>query len=320
MKNLLTLLALLFGYVLFVSIVFTNKLMYIKRKTDKEIMERETKAGHFDQKRFDQLPKESFSVPSVHGYSIHGYIARPHPTNQFIIICHGVTMNLLNSVKYMNLFLHRGWNVVLYDHRRHGLSGGKTTSYGYYEKDDLQAVVQSVRSRFGHECVIGIHGESMGAATTLLYAGTVEDGCDFYIVDCPFSDLEEQLRIRLKADYRLPHHFVLPFAKHVLTLRDGYRLKDVSPLQVIDRIEKPVLFIHSEPDDYIPVYMTKQLYDKKQGIKQLFIAPKGLHAMSYTENRTEYEKAVDQFLDRIGLPSSMVSSTVALEKKQGALS
>lgn len=300
MKRLLPLLITTASCAGLAGVFFTNRLMYIKKKTDDEIIEREIAAGHFDEEAFRQLPKESFSIPSVHGYFIHGYIVQPYPTNQFMIISHGVTMNSFNSVKYMNLFLERGWNILLYDHRRHVLTGGKTTSYGYYEKDDLETVVNFVRNRFDAKSVIGVHGESMGAVTTLLYAGTTKKGCNFYIVDCPFSSLEEQLKIRLKEEFRLPHQLIFPVAKPFLKVRGGYDLKDVSPIDIIGRIEEPILFIHSESDDYIPVQMTEALYEKKKGVKEIFIAPKGLHAMSYTENREQYEKAVDRFLEKIG--------------------
>ncbi len=32
----------------------------------------------------------------------------------------------------------------------------------------------------------------------------------------------------------------------------------------------------------------------------MYVARNGMHAMSYTENREEYEKAIDEFLDEIG--------------------
>jgi len=288
----------LFGYILFVGIFFTNRLMFIKKKSDEEIIERETKDGHFNQKEFDSLKKDLISIPSRFGYDIKGYLIAPYKEKKFMIICHGVTMNHINSVKYMNLFLKRGFNVIIYDHRRHGLTTcGKTTSYGHYEKEDLKAVVDWVKNRFGKDATIGIHGESMGAVTTLLYAGMLEDGADFYIVDCPFSDFEKQLLSRLKEEYpNLSPVLVMPIAKLFLKLRDGYRIKDVSPIRIINKIQHPILFIHSETDDYIPVDMTKELYEKKKGAKQLFIAPKGLHAMSYTDNKKEYEEAIDRFL------------------------
>ena len=41
----------------------------------------------------------------------------------------------------------------------HGDSGGKTTSFGFYEKIDLQSIVEAVRERAGENAIIGIHGD-----------------------------------------------------------------------------------------------------------------------------------------------------------------
>ncbi|QGQ47113.1 alpha/beta hydrolase [Metabacillus sediminilitoris] len=301
MKRVFVGLLIILSYILIVGFFFTNKMMYIKKKTDEEIIDRETNLGLYNQKDFDALHKQHFSIPSPFGYIIKGSLIAPHVTNRYIISCHGVTVNRLNSVKYMNLFLKKGWNVLIYDHRRHGESGGKTTSYGHYEKFDLQKVVQWLKQEVGKPIVLGIHGESMGAVTTLLYAGTVEDGADFYIADCPFSELEAQLLYRLKVEFKLPGFLIMPIAKPFVQLRDRYSIKAVSPINSIANIVNPVLFIHSKDDDYIPAEMSKQLYEKKQGAKKLYVADKGLHAMSYSENQKEYARVVDEFFNEIGL-------------------
>lgn len=283
-----------------IGICFTNIIMFIKKKTDEEIMKRETDDGHDVFESFERMEKTAFVIPSAYGYDIKGYYVAPHDTSKTMIICHGVTVNILNSLKYMDLFLDLGWNVVIYDHRRHGQSGGKTTSYGFYEKDDLNEVVKWVKDKIGKRGLVGIHGESMGAVTALLYAGAhPDDGADFYIADCPFASFEEQLAYRLKVEYRLPSWPILPIADSFLRFRDGYRARDVSPLAVINTIEKPVLFIHSRHDDYIPVSSSERLYKKKPGPKELYIAEAGEHAMSYTKNRDTYRKTVQAFLDKI---------------------
>lgn len=295
MKKLLIGLFIVLSYIFIVGFFFTNRMMYIKKKTDEEIIKRETTLGFYNQNDYDALEKKFFTIPSSFGYSIKGTLVAPYETKRYIIICHGVTVNRLNSVKYMNLFLEKGWNVVIYDHRRHGESGGKTTSYGHYEKFDLQAVVHWLKKEVGDSIILGIHGESMGAVTTLLYAGMVEDGADFYIADCPFSELEAQLSYRLKVEFKLPSVLVMPIAKPFVQLRDRYSIKGVSPLKAVSNIRNPVLFIHSKDDDYIPAEMSKQLFQQKKGPKKLFIAEKGSHAMSYAENRKEYSDVIDEF-------------------------
>lgn len=289
------------GSLLFVAssigVYFSNRLMYMKKKNEKLILERETRAGRFDPVTFESLPKREVLIPSPFGYKLKTILVEPHHTNRYVIICHGVTENKVNSVKYMNLFLERGFNAVIYDHRRHGESGGKTTSFGHYEKLDLKAVVDWLKAEKSSELLIGIHGESMGAATTLLYAGMLEDGADFYIVDCPFSDFKELLEYQIKKDIKLPPRMVLPLGDFFLRFRDKYSVSEVSPISFIDKIHSPILFIHSQDDKYILPTMTEALYERKTGPKKLFLAVKGAHAQSFNENRKEYEQAVDEFLE-----------------------
>ncbi|WP_338776936.1 alpha/beta hydrolase [Metabacillus sp. FJAT-52054] len=296
MKKLWIGLGIAFSYIFIVGFFFTNMMMFIKKRTDEEILERETLDGHFIQKDFDELKKSEVTIPSTYGYDVKGYLVAPYEERKFVIICHGVTVNRYNSVKYMNLFLKRGYNVLIYDHRRHGESGGKTTSYGHYEKYDLQSVVHWLKNQYGQDITLGIHGESMGSVTMLLYAGMLEDGADFYIADCPFDSLEKQLLYRLKVEFRLPGFLVMPIARPFMKWRDGYSINEVSPINFIDQIENPVLFIHSKDDAYIPSESSQLLYDKKNGAKKIYFAEKGDHAMSFTENREEYERILDEFL------------------------
>ncbi|MGN1400938.1 MAG: alpha/beta hydrolase [Bacillus sp. (in: firmicutes)] len=276
---------------------FTNQIMYMKKKDPSLIKAREIKAKRWVEQDFDELPKESAKVRSPFGYTIDCLFVTPHDTNKWMIFCHGVTENKYNSIRFMNLFLKKGFNAVLYDHRRHGDSGGKTSSYGFYEKEDLAAVIAELKRRCGDGIRFGIHGESMGAATTLLYAGSIRDDGDFYIADCPFSTFEEQVMSRLKAHVPfMPPKLLLPIGNLFLKWRDGYEPKDVSPLAAVENIHKPVLFIHTEQDDFIPAEMTRQLYDAKHGPKQLLITRKGGHAQAFNDNPAEYEAAIDEFL------------------------
>ncbi|WP_210365647.1 alpha/beta hydrolase [Bacillus sp. REN3] len=278
------------------GVYLSNRVMFLKKKDDEEIFIREKEAGHLHPDDYDALPKREVTIQSSFGYPLKAVLVEPHDSNRYIIIAHGVTQNKTNSVKYMNLFLNRGFNAVIYDHRRHGESGGKTTSYGFYEKFDLKSVVDWLKAEKGRDIFLGIHGESMGAATLLLYAGMLEDGADFYVADCPFSDFSEQLAYRIKEEVKVPPRLLLPVASLFLRIRDKYSLRDVSPITVIENIKNPVLFIHSRKDDFILPSMTEALFEQKKGPKKLFMAENGLHAQSYSENREEYEKVLDEFL------------------------
>ncbi len=295
LSSIMTAGAAVFGFML------TSRLMYMKKKDDAFILDREITAKRFDEAWFNSVQKTEKWIDSPNGYPVKAIFLEPLITNNFVVICHGVTENKINSVKYARLFERLGFNSVVYDHRRHGDSGGKTTSFGHYEKKDLQAIVKAVKEYAGEQTIIGIHGESMGAATTILYAGTLEDHAHFYIADCAFSDFTDQLMYLMKKETPLRTIYALKLADVFLRVRDGYSMKLVSPREAVTHIEKPVLFIHSLLDDFILPEMTQELYDLKQGPKQLKLFEIGAHAQSFNQNPEEYERTVAEFLHTYNL-------------------
>ncbi|MEK4485318.1 alpha/beta hydrolase [Psychrobacillus sp. FSL H8-0484] len=288
--SVLTAMATVFGFFV------TNKLMYMKKKEYDFILNREITSKRLDEVWYNTVNKTEQWIESKNGYSLKAIFLEPLQTNNYVIICHGVTENKINSLRFVRMFERLGFNTVVYDHRRHGDSGGKTTSFGFYEKIDLQSILEAVRERAGEQAIIGIHGESMGAATTLLYAGSIVDDADFYISDCAFSDFEDQVYHIMTQTTPIRSSLAIRFANLFLKIRDGYTLNLVSPIDVVDNIEKPVLFIHSLQDDFILPKMTKDLYEKKNGPKKLKMFEIGEHAKSFNENSEEYEQVVADFL------------------------
>ena len=293
-SSVLTALATIAGF------IASNRLMYVKKKDEQLILERETTAKRYDEVWYAQVPKSEQWIESENGYPIKAIFLEPHNTNRYVIICHGVTETKVNSFKYARLFERMGFNSVVYDHRRHGDSGGKTTSFGHFEKMDLKAVVQALELHVGRDLFYGIHGESMGAATTLLYAG-LEDRADFYISDCAYSDIYEQILHVMKTTTPLRTTFALRLASLFMKMRDGYSISTVSPRETVQHIQKPVLFIHSVNDDFVLPKMSEELYALKQGPKELKLFEEGAHAQSFNRNPDEYEETVAEFLMKYGL-------------------
>lgn len=281
---------------------FSNRVLRIEVWDPHRIEKFETETGVWIPGYPESLPKEEVSLRSPFGYNLHGwFVPAAEPTNRSVILVHGVTRSRLTSLKYVELFRKRGFHVFLYDHRRHGKSGGKHTTYGYYEKYDLKACLDWLIERTGPDAVIGIHGESMGAATALQHAG-IDDRAAFYIADCPYSDIAGQLSYRLKEEYRgLPPAPIIPLVGLLCRLRAGFRLRDVSSIKAMERTETPVLFIHGEEDDYVPTDMSRRMHEVKPGAKQLYLVPGARHAEAFLTNPGEYDRIVGQFLQEIGL-------------------
>jgi fermentation-respiration switch protein FrsA (DUF1100 family) len=276
---------------------FSNQVLQIRTNSNEAILTNEVDAGRLKREQLDLLPKEEISMASDFGYRLNGWFipSEEGVTGHTVVFAHGVTSSLLGMLKYTGMFRRRGFNVLLYDHRRHGLSGGRYTTYGFYEKNDLKSAVDWVYGRLGPDTSVGVFGESMGAATALLYAA-MDDRPAFVIADCAYSDLTEQFAYRLKVEYGLPRFPLLTVTSLWCKLRAGFFFHEVSPIRHIDRVRAPILFVHGVEDDYVPNRNSHAMHKLRTGAKGLYLAPGAAHAESWTLNQEEYEREVDAFL------------------------
>jgi len=245
------------------------------------------------------LDKEEVYIDSSYGYKMYGVFFPNKNTKKFIIICHGFKCCIYNSMKYMHIFLKRDFNVLVYDNRYHGLSGGNDVSFGYFEKYDLKAWTDWLVNRFGDDIIVGTHGESMGGGTVLQNIA-IDSRIKFCIADCAYSDVTKLMRYQLIKRYKYEWLCCLmPLISMIVKIRAGWNFKEVSPIKKLGEVDTPVMFIHGKADDYVPTYMSEEMYNVKKGIKEIYIAPNSHHAEAFSNNIEEYDRRVGEFLDRV---------------------
>lgn len=254
--------------------------------------------GRFSEEEFHKLEKEEFNLESEYGYHIHGFYF-PNNSDKTIIILHGITVNLWTSVKYMKMFLDRGYNVCIYDHRNHGLSGGQFSSLGAHEKYDARQVIEFIKNKLGPKSIIGLHGESMGAGTAMMTLPITKD-VDFLIEDCGYSSMYEELRVRLKEEYKLPAFPFLQISNRLVNVLYHFDFFKDSPIKAMAKSNIPTLFVHGGNDKYVPTSMVYDLYDAKIGEKELHVFENSKHAASYVDHGYDYVHVVYSFLDKYG--------------------
>ncbi len=281
--------------------------------------QREVDCHNFDLDSYRNKVKKSFHIKSDYGYLLscelvdnlqqtHQQKTDQKPqqkiqsqqseyhNKKIVILCHGLGFAKYGSIKYMELFLRLGYSVLMYDHRNHGQSGKAFTSMGFFEQQDLKRVVDWCYEKFGPDCSIITHGESMGASTVLLHLG-IDNRVKCVIADCPYSDLKLLLKHQLKQYYHLPR-FLIPVESSLTYLRAGFKYQQVSPIKVVSQTEVPILFIHGKRDNFVPTSMSKQMYQAKSKNKALYLVAKARHAGSYCQNKEGYEKRVAEFLQK----------------------
>jgi uncharacterized protein len=260
----------------------------------------EIEKGRLDPQEFEAWERKELHLPSKFGYDLYALYFPLSGSQRCVVLSHGHTWSLYGMVKYARLFRQRGYNLLLYDLRYHGKSGGKNMTFGFYEQHDLRLMVDWAFRQMGPGGMVGTMGESLGAAITLLEAAN-DPRLNFVISDCAFSDLNELLTYRKQEMFPwLPNWPFMPLTDLFSFFITGMRFKDVCPLQAAARINIPALFIHGLEDRYIPTPMGEALYAaKNNGYRQLYLAPGARHAESLVKNKEAYEEVLDEFLNRV---------------------
>jgi len=254
-----------------------------------------------DPEEYDALEKEEFYLTSSYGYPLHCLYFPELKSKKTIVFSHCITWSLWGSVKYISFFKRLGFNILLYDHRYHGKSGGKSVTYGEYEKHDLKTVVDWVYERTGKDSIVGVHGESYGSAVAIEHAG-IDKRLAFLISDCGFSELIELFKCHLWPDFHIPSLMVIPISRLFIRFRTGVDIKMINPIETIKNVSVPVFFIHGQKDQYIPAEMTKMMYkEKKSGKKGILLVEQAEHANSYQTATEEYQRALFEFFAELGI-------------------
>jgi hypothetical protein len=278
------------------TVYFSNKVVKPKIKEYEYTKNYTFENDSFDKDWINNVEKEEFYIESWRGNKIH-CIFIDQGTDKTIVFGHGVTWSLWGDVKYAKQFYDRGYNLMMYDHPCHGKSSGKFVSMSFFESYEMKDVVNWVRNKKGKNHKIGLHGESMGAATVLQY-GALDEKIEFIIADCPFSDLKELLKFRLKEDFKMPSFPILNLSEWYITTKYGFDFKEASPINSAEKIKAPTLLIHGLKDDYIPYQMSEEL-NRNIPNNELFLMPNAPHAGSYNENPEKYREIVSDFLNTI---------------------
>jgi alpha-beta hydrolase superfamily lysophospholipase len=209
-----------------------------------------------------------------------------------IVWLHGVADNHASAAGLVDRFARRGFAIVAYDSRAHGDSGGEACTYGYYEKQDLMRVLDTVEGR-----PIVLIGDSLGGAVALQEAA--EDSRVTAVVAAEaFSDL------RTVATERAPRMFTPPIlrAAFARAAAEGHFDVDaVSPATAAARIRVPVLLIHGDADVNTPPDHSRRILAALAGPKRLLLVPGATHNQSL---RPEVWRDIEQWIDQLQLGST----------------
>ena len=245
------------------------------------------------------LPQEDIELNTKEGFRLSCWFVKQSGTScGTIIYLHGVGDCKIGGVPYAQLFYDRGFNVFLYDSRRHGNSEGHYCTFGFYEKYDLSLAIDYVLSRRDVQIGnIGVFGTSMGAAVAL-QAAAIDKRMAAIVAEASFTDLRTVMVDYQKRIIKLPWHFLRNLAMSRSQKLAHFKARFVSPIHAVQGVHKPVLFIHGTDDTRIRAEYSKALYDNANQPKELFLIHKGDHTNLLNVGGSEYETRIVEFFEK----------------------
>jgi fermentation-respiration switch protein FrsA (DUF1100 family) len=290
LKLLLTVIALVLFAFLGISIFLGNSMTRVKRVAVEE-----------DPALYG-LTYENVSFSSTgEDLTLCGWYLPVENSQQIIIMVHGAGGNRADpSIGLLDIaskLVEHGYNVLMFDLRGHGESEGNRMSAGYYEKRDLIGAVEYVKRR-GFEN-IGVLGFSMGAATAVISAAEDID-IDAVVADSSYADLEDMMKPEFSKRTKFPGFFLSPLLFMVKIIY-GIDFVSVRPVESVPEIApRPVLFIHGELDETVPVGHAYRLQQASQNPEdQLWVVPGAGHVKSYATQPEEYVNKITVFFDNV---------------------
>jgi len=239
------------------------------------------------------------------GLRLAGWVVEPPAARGTVAFFHGLRCTRELVLERMAIFARAGYRCVAFDHRAHGESQGRLTSFGYHEGRDVAAVLDLVKQRWPEQPRVAL-GISMGAAA-ICYGAEWSRGVDAVILESMYHDILSAFSTRISAGFPRWFGWLMRGIIWITERRINVRLANLAPADYIGRLAPtPVLLItgtedsHASPDD------AQRLFERCRGPRELVLVPGAGHTDLLDVAGASYGDRVLAFLERC-MPSAVAS-------------
>ncbi|OGR44297.1 MAG: hypothetical protein A2X35_02395 [Elusimicrobia bacterium GWA2_61_42] len=237
------------------------------------------------------LKPEAVKLKTADGIELDAWFI-PHKTaKKAVIVCHGYPMDK-SDVLGLTVFLAREFNLLYFDFRATGKSGGFFSTGGAREVRDLDAAVDFLKSR-GFKNGAGAFGFSMGGASVLLSKNPFIRA---RVLDAPYADLSGELDhvFHSWGVWRKP---LLAMMKAWSFLLMGVNINAVNPARSAAAIATPILLVHGDADTQVPPANSARIKAANPAA-ELWVVKGAGHGENWYKAGNEYERRLSAFFEK----------------------
>jgi uncharacterized protein len=238
----------------------------------------------------DRLRPESVRLRTSDGVELDAWFIPNKKSPKAVIVCHGYPMDKGN-VLGMAEFLAGDFNLLFFDFRAMGKSGGFFSTGGWRERKDVSAAVGILEAKGFPRA--GAHGFSPGAAPPAL---AEDPEIRARVLDSPFANLYGELDY-VFGSMGAVRHPLLRLMQMWNFLFLGINSGKVAPEDFIAGIKTPVLLIHGDGDTTIPAASSLKLHELNPGT-ELWLVKGADHGQAASRGGAEYKRRVLAFFNK----------------------
>ena len=227
-------------------------------------------------------------------------------SDKCVILVHGAGGDRVSTYPLAEQYIEDGFDVIAIDQRGCGENPDDKVTFGINEELDVKAMVKYAREELGADKVI-VHGQSMGAQTTAIYASNVTPGtveaADAVICDSPVPGMELILREMFgdgDTDSFLAN-YLTGTSKAFMKVVKGIDYDDADTIKVVKNDSIPTMIIVSDKDEVCLPDQVVQIYDNIACENKAIYHADSAHIEGIIDDPDGYMDSVESFLNGAGI-------------------
>ena len=227
-----------------------------------------------------QAPYEEVAAETEDGERLHAWwIPAAERSAGHVLYCHGNGGNIGDRVQHAELLRRAGLDVLLFDYRGYGRSTGRPTEEGTYR--DARAARAALLERREVDAGRVLYlGESLGGVVAVALAQEAPPAG--LVLVSAFTSVRDMAR---------RHYRFIPAA----AVPDAY-----PSLQRIRELRAPLLVLHGDRDDLVPLMYGQELFDAAPEPKRMQVLSGAGHNDLLERAGSEWAGAIGAFAREVG--------------------
>jgi fermentation-respiration switch protein FrsA (DUF1100 family) len=220
-------------------------------------------------------------IETSDGIRLHSWWIPAHQPKAVLLFFHGNAGNISHRLHNLRLLRGMGISPLIPDYRGYGRSGGRPDEKGFY-LDARAAYMAASKRAEESKCKLVVFGRSLGGAAAVSVGGF--KGVSGVILESTFTNLGDMAKSL----------YLVPWLDKLL----GGRFDSDERIKAI---RVPLLFIHGDRDQIVPMRLGRKLYDRAAGPKAFFTVAGAGHNDTVNTGGAEYLTRVADFLDGLSI-------------------